>query len=90
VTTISAGNSKPWWHHAPDTVDQHRSPLHFNGCRRVAHLLSMFWIDFSADPIGRHVGPEAMKFGGWQRLNAEYAKQFGIETPNWPPLTAQK
>jgi hypothetical protein len=25
------------------------------------------------------------KFGGWQRLNAEYAKQFGIETPNWPP-----
>ena len=22
-----------------------------------------------------------MKFGGWQRLNAEYAKQFGVETP---------
>src|SRR5262245_51050908 len=22
------------------------------------------------DPIGRIVGPEAMKFGGWQRLNA--------------------
>lgn len=34
-------------------------------------------------PIGRMVGPEAVKFGGWQRLNAEYAKQFGIETPNW-------
>jgi uncharacterized protein YndB with AHSA1/START domain len=29
-------------------------------------------------PIGRIVGPEVMKFGGWQRLNAEYAKQFGI------------
>jgi len=28
-------------------------------------------------PIGRMVGPEVMKFGGWQRLNAEYAKQFG-------------
>ena len=28
-------------------------------------------------PIGRIVGPEAMKFGGWQRLNAEYSKQFG-------------
>src|SRR5437867_5960901 len=28
-------------------------------------------------PIGRIVGGEAMKFGGWQRLNAEYAKQFG-------------
>jgi uncharacterized protein YndB with AHSA1/START domain len=30
------------------------------------------------DPIGRLVGPAAMKFDGWQRLNAEYAKQFGI------------
>jgi uncharacterized protein YndB with AHSA1/START domain len=41
------------------------------------HLLGGF-------PIGRIVGPEAMKFG-WQRLNAEYAKQFGIAAPNWPP-----
>ena len=32
-------------------------------------------------PIGRIVGPEAMNFGGWQRLNAEYAKQFGVDTP---------
>jgi hypothetical protein len=24
-----------------------------------------------------------MKFG-WQRLNAEYAKQFGVETPGLP------
>ena len=30
-------------------------------------------------PIGRIVGVEAMKFEGWQRLNAEYAAQFGIE-----------
>jgi uncharacterized protein YndB with AHSA1/START domain len=36
-------------------------------------------------PIGRMVGGEAIKFGGWQRLNAEYAKQFGVETPNRPP-----
>lgn len=34
-------------------------------------------------PIGRIAGPEVMKFGGWQRLNAEYAKQFGVETPKW-------
>jgi uncharacterized protein YndB with AHSA1/START domain len=33
----------------------------------------------SGNPIGRMAGPEAMKFGGWQRLNAEYAKQFSIE-----------
>jgi hypothetical protein len=38
----------------------------------------------SGAPIGRIVGPEAMKFGRWQRLNAEYAKQFGIETPGGP------
>jgi hypothetical protein len=36
------------------------------------------------------VGPDAIKFGGWQRLNAEYAKQFGIELPNRPPQAAQK
>ena len=35
----------------------------------------------AGQPIGRIVGGEAMKFGGWQRLNAEYAKQFGVETP---------
>ena len=35
-------------------------------------------------PIGRIVGADALKFGGWQRLNAEYAKQFGVETPGWP------
>jgi uncharacterized protein YndB with AHSA1/START domain len=43
----------------------------------------------SGTPIGRIVGPEAMKFGGWQRLNAEYAKQFAIETPNRPSRAAQ-
>ena len=44
----------------------------------------------SGTPIGRMVGPTAMKFGGWQRLNAEYAKQLGIESPNWPPQAAQE
>jgi uncharacterized protein YndB with AHSA1/START domain len=34
-------------------------------------------------PIGRMAGMEVMKFPGWQRLNAEYAKQFGVEPPNW-------
>ena len=41
----------------------------------------------SGTPLGRVVGPEAMKFG-WQRLNSEYAKQFGIESPSEPPKTA--
>jgi uncharacterized protein YndB with AHSA1/START domain len=43
----------------------------------------------SGTPIGRMAGPQAMKFPGWQRLNAEYAKLFGIETRNWPPQATQ-
>ena len=34
-------------------------------------------------PIGRMAGATAMQFEGWQRLNAEYAQQFGIELPKW-------
>ena len=37
----------------------------------------------AGEPIGRIVGPEAMKFDGWQRLTAEYARQFGVEDPGW-------
>jgi uncharacterized protein YndB with AHSA1/START domain len=40
-------------------------------------------------PIGRIVGPEAIKFG-WQRLNAEYAKQFGVPAQDWPSKRAQE
>ncbi|HLW52376.1 MAG TPA: SRPBCC family protein [Candidatus Angelobacter sp.] len=35
----------------------------------------------SGTPIGRTVGPAAMKVEGWQRLSAEYARQFAAETP---------
>jgi uncharacterized protein YndB with AHSA1/START domain len=41
-------------------------------------------------PIGRIAGGDAMKFDGWQRLNAEYAKQFDIETPGWPPKAPKR
>jgi uncharacterized protein YndB with AHSA1/START domain len=37
----------------------------------------------AGDPIGRLVGPAVMKLEGWQRLNGEYAKQFGVEAPSW-------
>jgi len=37
----------------------------------------------SGTPLGRMAGPEAMKFGGWQRLHAEYVKQLGVEPPAW-------
>jgi Activator of Hsp90 ATPase homolog 1-like protein len=35
----------------------------------------------AGEPIARIVGPDAMRFAGWQRLVAEYAKQFGSEPP---------
>jgi uncharacterized protein YndB with AHSA1/START domain len=41
-------------------------------------------------PIGRVADGEGKKFSGWQRLRAEYAKQFGVATPNSPPEAAQK
>ncbi|WP_163865458.1 SRPBCC family protein [Myxococcus eversor] len=37
----------------------------------------------AGQPIGRLVGPDAMRFDGWQRLNVEYAKQFGVEAPSF-------
>ena len=71
--------------HAPDAVDQHRSPLHLDRCCRVHICFDVLDHLLSGTPIGRIVGPEAMKFGGWQRLNAEYAQPFGVEAPNLPP-----
>jgi len=35
-------------------------------------------------------GPETMKFSGWQRLTAEYARQFGVETPGWTHDAAKR
>jgi uncharacterized protein YndB with AHSA1/START domain len=39
----------------------------------------------SGTPIGRIAGHEAMRFAGWQRLNAEYAKDLGVGTGNPQP-----
>jgi uncharacterized protein YndB with AHSA1/START domain len=39
----------------------------------------------AGEPLGRIVGADAMKFEGWQRLTAEYGKQFEAEAPGWPP-----
>ena len=39
----------------------------------------------SGNPIGRIAGADAIHSDGWQRLNVEYAQQFGVEAPAWPP-----
>jgi uncharacterized protein YndB with AHSA1/START domain len=38
----------------------------------------------AGQPIGRIVGPDAMKVPGWQRLHAEYTKQLGVASPASP------
>lgn len=35
------------------------------------------------DPMGRLVAGDALKSKGWQRLHEEYARQFGVEMPQW-------
>ncbi|HZQ21807.1 MAG TPA: SRPBCC domain-containing protein [Terriglobales bacterium] len=44
----------------------------------------------SGNPIGRIAGADAMNFKAWQRLTAEYAKQFGVEAPKWQPRPHEK
>jgi uncharacterized protein YndB with AHSA1/START domain len=44
----------------------------------------------SGNPISRIAGGDATKFDGWQRLNAEYAQQFGVKAPNWPPKVVNR
>ena len=39
----------------------------------------------SGEPVGRTVGPDAMKVDGWQRLLGEYATLLGVELPRWNP-----
>ncbi len=44
----------------------------------------------AGQPIGCIIGAAAVKLAGWQRLNAEYSQQFGIEARDLPPQAAQK
>lgn len=44
----------------------------------------------AGEPVGRLAGPDIMQFAGWQRLNTEYAKQFGVEMPSWQPNPSQE
>jgi uncharacterized protein YndB with AHSA1/START domain len=58
------------WH----TIDRRYIAMGAAGWHICLDVLD-HWL--SGGPFGRIVGPEAMKFEGWQRLNADYAKQFG-------------
>ena len=78
------------WELDPSGVDGTRLKLWHNIDRRFISMGAAGWhicfdvLDrlLAGRAIGRMVGPDALKFDGWQRLNAEYAKQFGVESNN--------
>lgn len=65
------------WH----SIDRHYISLGAAGWHICLDVLDRLLGDA---PLGRIVGGDAMQFE-WSRLNAEYAGQFGIEVPDWPP-----
>jgi len=81
------------WQLEPLGSDGTRLTLWHNIDRRFISMGAAGWhicLDvlerlLAGHPIGRMVGADVMHFGGWQRLNAEYAKQFGVESAQVPP-----
>jgi uncharacterized protein YndB with AHSA1/START domain len=74
---LGGGTRLTLWHN----IDRRFIAMGAAGWHICFDVLERFLAD---QPLGRIVGPEAMKLGGWQRLHAEYAKQLGVQAPNWP------
>jgi uncharacterized protein YndB with AHSA1/START domain len=76
LEAVGGGARLTLWHN----IDRHFISMGAAGWHICFDVLDHF---LSGIPIGRIVAGEAMQFGGWQRLNAEYAQQFGVEPPDW-------
>ncbi|MEQ1689889.1 MAG: SRPBCC family protein [Gemmatimonas sp.] len=74
---VAAGTRLTLWHN----INRHFIAMGAAGWHICLDVLDRF---LENQPIGRIVAADAMQFGGWRRLHAEYAKQFGVETPDWP------
>ena len=83
LEAVGAGTRLTLWHN----IDRRFIAMGAAGWHICLDVLDHL---IAGNPLGRMVGPDAMKFGDWQRLHVEYAKQFGITPPNWPPQAAQK
>jgi uncharacterized protein YndB with AHSA1/START domain len=68
----SGGTRLTLWHH----IDRRYIAMGAAGWQICFDVLDR---QLAGRPIGRLVGPEAVKFGGWKQLHAEYVKQFGVE-----------
>lgn len=91
VLEFNWGGQDIRWELAPLGAGGTRLTLWHNIDRRFIAMGAAGWhvcfdvLDrfLGAQPMGRIVGPDAMKVDGWQRLHAEYAQQFGVELPKW-------
>jgi uncharacterized protein YndB with AHSA1/START domain len=72
-----AGTRLTLWH----SIDRRYISMGAAGWHICFDVLDRF---LGGAPIGRIVAGDALKFGGWQRLNDEYARQFGVEPAGWP------
>jgi len=67
---LSGGTRLTLWHN----IDRRFISWGAAGWHICFDVLDRF---LGGETIGRIAGPDTMKLGGWQRLTAEYAKQFG-------------
>src|SRR5262245_37273998 len=77
LEAVSAGTRLTLWHN----IDRRYISMGAAGWHICFDVMDHH---LSGTPIGRIVGGDAMKFGGWQRLHAEYTKQFSAETTDEP------
>ena len=75
LEAIGAGTRLTLWH----SIDRRYISWGAAGWQICFDVLERL---LAGQPIGRVVGAGAMKLDGWQRLTAEYAKQFAAETPD--------
>ena len=69
LETLGAGTRLTLWH----SIDRRYIAMGAAGWHVALDVLNHL---LGESPIGLTVGPEAMKFSGFQQLHAEYAKQF--------------
>jgi uncharacterized protein YndB with AHSA1/START domain len=73
---LGGGTRLTLWHN----IDRNYIAMGAAGWHICFDVLDRF---VAGDPIGRMVGMEVLKLGGWQRLHAEYAQQLGVEPAGW-------
>jgi uncharacterized protein YndB with AHSA1/START domain len=83
LESFGGGTRLTLWH----KIDRRFISMGAAGWHISLDILDRF---LSGTPVGRIAGADALKFSGWQRLNVEYARQFGVETPGWSSPAAPK